>query len=639
MLQQSLRHRICDTLKRFAPFNDFKIDDLLDLSQKVVIEYCAEGDFIFKQDETPKKYFFFIKEGSIKLFKTTDENTVLHNQCDEGDCIGVRQLFIEDPYWFNAQATEETLLYAIPLDAMKPLLQTYPKATFFFAQTFSINLRNNLEQSATASEIQPEANLSAIFSLEKVRNAVTCSPEISVKEAAFLMNRTRISSLVVVDEYENPCGVVSDSTLRRLVATGIFGIDTPVEKIMTRPPACTKAGLTLADIQIQMIQKKVRYLCVTEDGTPKTKLQGIVTEHDLIIAHGNNPAVLLREIQNTNDVDELKKIMQRVDSLLENYLNMDVSTHFTANLIAELNDTFTRKSIEIAQQELKNQGIVAPQGVGFCWLTLGSGGRREQLLKTDQDNALIFSNVAPEQLEETKTYFLQLSKRVTDILHHGGFEYCIGEMMASNPSWCLSLDAWKQLFTDWMNQPNAESLLKYKIFFDYRPVFGDELLAEQLTESIFAHIKKNGIFLTFMAKDAIENPPPLSFFRNLIVEKNGEHKDEFNVKARGLTPIADLVRVLVLGAGITKQSNTIQRLEALAELEPHHKTLYANVMKSYETILKFRAKQGLKNKNSGKYIKPADLDKLDRLLLRQSFRPIEDLQSVVSIRFATIQLH
>jgi CBS domain-containing protein len=160
-----------------------------------------------------------------------------------------------------------------------------------------------------------------------------------------------------------------------------------------------------------------------------------------------------------------------------------------------------------------------------------------------------------------------------------------------------------------------------------------------LSESIFAHIRKHDIFLAFMAKDAIENPPPLSFFRNLIVEKNGEHKDEFNIKARGLTPIADIVRVLVLGAGITKQSNTIQRLEALAELEPHHKTLYTNVMKSYETILKFRAKQGLKNKNSGKYIKPADLDKLDRLLLRQSFRPIEDLQSVVSVRFATIQLH
>ncbi len=640
MLQQSLSSRVADTLRRFEPFNQIQIADLLQLAEKVVIRYVGENDFVFKQNEMTTGSFFFIKEGSIRLTKTSDDRVVLYNECDEGDCFGVRQLFSEDAYWFNAQAQEETLLYAIPLELMKSFLQKYPKATFFFAQVFTTNLRNVSEQIVqdVVAENTGEIHLSAIFSLEKVRKAVTCAPHISVKDAAQLMTTRRVSSLVVVDEHQKPCGVLSDSTLRRLVATGIYGIETPVEKMMTKPAACTKAGLSLADIQIQMIQKKVRFLCVTEDGTNQTTLQGVVSEHDLIIAHGNNPAVLFREIQYSNTSEELKKIMQKVDFLLENYLNMEVSSHFVANLIAELNDALTRKAIEIAQQELDLQGVFAPEKATFCWLTLGSGGRREQLLKTDQDSALIFSDVPKEDYEKTKNYFLQLAKRVTIILNESGFDFCIGDMMASNPSWCLSLSEWQKLFQEWMNQPNATSLLKYKIFFDYRPTFGDETLSEALTESIFTYIKGNSFFLIFMAKDAIENPPPLSFFRNLIVEKNGEHKNEFNIKARGMTPIADLVRVLTLGANLAKKNNTIQRLEALMELEPHNKALYANIAKSYEMLIKFRAKQGLKHHNTGKYINPNELDKLDRLLLRQSFQPIESLQELVKIRYSVDQL-
>ena len=642
MLQQSLSSRVADTLRRFAPFHLMTSEDLITLSQNVVIQYLSENDFVFKQEEKPKSYFFFIKEGSVKLFKNTDGQIVLHNECDEGDCFGVRQLFTEDTYWFNAKASEETLLYAVPIELMKTFLQKYPKVTYFFAQIFAANISSGIGQEIISvephSELLADFQLSSIFSIDKVRKPITCLSNLTVQSAAILMTAQKISSIVIVDDANRPLGILSDSTLRRLIATGKYSIETPVENVMTKPVACTKAGLTLADIQIQMIQKKVRYLCVTEDGTNQTSLQGIVSEHDLIIAHGNNPAVLFREIQYSNDVFELKKIMQRVDVLLENYLNMEVSVHFVANIIAELNDAFTRRAIEITIEELVQKGIEKPANVDFCWLTLGSGGRREQLRKTDQDSALIFSNVEPELYDETKAYFLTLAKRVTEILNIGGFEYCIGEMMASNPLWCLSLEQWQQQFRDWIDLPNPKSMLSYKIFFDFRATFGSESLADSLSDSIFLHLENNTIFLTFMAKDASENPPPLSFFRNLIVEKNGEHKDKFNIKARGLTPVADVVRALVLGAGIKNKTNTIQRLEAMSELEPQNKELYMNVAKSYQTILKFRAKQGLKNKNSGKYIMPNELDKLDRLLLRQSFKPIEDLQQLIGIRYAVSHL-
>jgi CBS domain-containing protein len=637
MLQQSLSYRIADTLRRFAPFMEIKMEDLTFLAEKVVIQYVGEENYVFKQEENPNSFFYFIKEGSVKLLKEIEGTTILYNQCDEGDCFGVRQLFIEDAYWFSAQATEETLLYAIPLEVMKNLLPKYPKISSFFINTFSTNFRNAAEQIIVAEEskdFNSNLQLSSIFTIDKVRKPITCEKNITVQAAAQIMTDARVSSIVVVDDAFTPLGILSDSTLRRLVATGKFSIETLVEQIMTKPAACTKAGLTLAEIQILMIQKKVRYLCVTEDGTPSTTLKGIVSEHDLIIAHGNNPAVLFREIQYCETPDELSKIMQRVDVLLKNYLEMDVSADFVANIIAELNDACTRKAIDFSIKKLENEGCVMPENVSFCWLTLGSGGRREQLLKTDQDSALIFQNVNDENYEACQKYFLDLSKNVTEVLFASGFAYCVGEMMASNPLWCISLSEWQQKFKEWIDLPNASSMLKYKIFFDFRATYGDERLADALTESTFDYLKNNQIFLTFMAKDATGNPPPLSFFRNLIVEKNGEHKDQFNIKARGLTPVADVVRALILGAGIKNKTNTIQRLEALAELEPQNSKLYMNVSKSYETILKFRAKQGFKNNDSGKYISPSELDKLDRLLLRQSFKPIEDLQNLINIRYA-----
>jgi CBS domain-containing protein len=639
MLQHSLSNRVADTLRKYAPFNLMTESDLLLLSQKVVIQYVAEDDFVFKQADAPKSFFFFIKEGSIKLFKEVEEKATLHNQCDEGDCFGVRQIFADENYWFNAQAAEETLLYAIPIAVLKDFLPRYPKMSFFLAQIFSTNIQNATEQIVVNTEVAsdnnfPDIHLSSILTFDKIRNAVTCSPSITIQTAAKMMTQARVSSIIVINDEKKPIGIISDSTIRRCVTVENFDNQQVIEKIMTKPVACTKAGLSLADIQIQMIQKKVRYLCITEDGSDKTPLQGIVSEHDLIIAHGNNPAVLFREIQNAETVPTLQKIMQRVDVLLANYLNMEVSAHFVANLIAELNDAFTRKAIEMSIDELSKSDIEKPQNVNFCWLTLGSGGRREQLKKTDQDNALIFSDVRAEDFDATHQYFLMLAKKVTDIVHAGGFAYCTGEMMASNPLWCQPISHWQKQFRDWMDTPDTKSILQYKIFFDYRPVFGDENLAQQLTDATFEHLESHQIFLTFMAKDAAENPPPLSFFRNLIVEKNGEHKDQFNIKARGLTPIADLVRALVLGAGIKNVTNTIQRLEALSAIEPQNKELYQNVAKSYETILKFRAQQAIKNNDSGKYISPQALDKLDRLLLRRSFRPIEDLQTLVTMRFA-----
>ncbi len=633
--------RIYDFLKEFPPFQSFKKTDLLFLCEQVVVRYVELRDTVFKEGDEAKPDFFVVREGAIRLTRmdTQGAGAQLYNLCDEGDIFGIRQLFGDDSYALTAMAAEDSLIYCIPIEAMKTMLEEYPKVIVFLANAYALNIRRDVHQTLQVSQnnggnqnspLQNEIYVSSIFTLDRVRKAVTCHAQSTLKAAAALMTERNVSSLVVVNEAQMPIGIFSDSTLRKVVARTHFDPKQSVEAVMTKPPACTKAGQTLADIQISMIRNKVRYLCITEDGTGQTPLIGIVSEHDLIIAHGRNPAVLIREINYANAA-ELVKIMERADDLLKSYVQREVAIPFVANILAEIHDALNIRAIQLVQHDMLLEGKDVPN-VAFAWLLIGSAGRREQLLRTDQDSALLFADVPTEQYAATQAYFIELAQRVTHILNDCGFAYCKGDMMASNPQYCLSLGEWSAKFQQWVKHTNAESLLNCKIFFDFRPVFGNMNLFETLQTEVRSYFDKESIFLTMLARDSTLTAPPLSFFRNLIVERNGEHRNHLNIKNRALVLIADAVRTLALGARVAAVG-TLDRLAQLADNDAPNAELFQDCATAYENLMRFRAINGLRTHSTGRYINPEALSKLDRLVLRQSFMPIEKLQDLVKLRF------
>jgi CBS domain-containing protein len=271
--------------------------------------------------------------------------------------------------------------------------------------------------------------------------------------------------------------------------------------------------------------------------------------------------------------------------------------------------------------------------VAFCWLSLGSEGREEQLLRTDQDNALLYADVPEAESANVKQYFLQLAQHVNDTLHACGFVYCPADMMARNPNWCLSLSEWQQQFKRWIQTPDEKAVLYSTIFFDYRPVYGDYSLAEALTTSIYQHLQVEGLFLPILAKNALTNPAPLSFFRSFVVERSGEHKNEFDIKSRAMMPLADAARVLSLHHKLSGLNSTIKRYKKLALLEPNNAALFEEAAMAYEILMRFRATDGFKHQDSGRFIQPEALNKIERLSLKSAFKPIEDLQALLKTRF------
>ncbi len=631
--------RVFEFLNRYPPFSLLDEDFLMKISENVVIKYFPTDTVIFSQNEPTKPFIYIVREGAVQLLREEEDGKTLVDQCDEGDVFGIRPLLAEQPYALTACTVEESLIYAIGTEGFRPALERNPKVAWYLAQSFAAGVRNKMElQKKGRIFITPEAISEMVEPLVEVQTInhskapVTCTPRTSIKRAAEIMRQKKVGSIIVINKKRHPVGILTDRDLRNKVVTGDYGIDQPVSGIMSKPVVTVPPQLTVADVQIAMIRQKIHHLCLTKDGTVDSEILGVISEHDLLVLQGNNPAVFIRELSRGRSGKELRHIRERAEALLYDYLKQEVSIEFIAGVMTEVNDELITRAIGLALGKMEAEGKSMPD-VAWCWLGLGSEGREEQLLRTDQDNALVFEDVASEDYEEVKTCFLDLSSKITTILHEAGFAYCPGDMMASNPSWCKSLEEWKKQFSEWITQPSAENIMYSSIFFDFRAIYGEKRLTDELSEHIFQEIDQHSLFLSFLARGALLNPAPLTFFRNFMVERSGAHKDNFDIKARAMMPLADAARCLILEAKMPGVNNTFHRFQKLADLEEKNRELYTQAADAYETLVRYRAFQGLKNRNSGRYFRPSELTKMERMNLRNTFEPIRELQLLLKVRF------
>lgn len=210
--------------------------------------------------------------------------------------------------------------------------------------------------------------------------------------------------------------------------------------------------------------------------------------------------------------------------------------------------------------------------------------------------------------------------------------------MGSNPKWCLTVNEWSQQFNRRITTPDQDNLMLCTIFFDYQLVYGNQQLVKRLSQSIFESIEAHDIFLSYLGRNALQNPPPLSFFRQFLVEDNGEHKEQFDIKVRAMMPLVDAARLLILSHNVKSINNTLERYEKLVELEPQNKDIYLFCIDAFKDLLFFRTEQGINNKDSGRFIDLTFLSKGDRLKLKRSFKAVKAVQELIKNRFKLSQL-
>jgi len=638
-MKNTIAERIFDFLKNFPPFDVLEKEQLFQIASQVKVTYVEIDNFIFKQGQNPHDHFYIVKDGAIGLYRAMDNDQILVDICDEGDIFGLRALIQGDQYLLNAKAKEESILYAISIKILKEIIETNDKVNKFLIASFSTNIRspyakNNSGQLFANDDVLQlnKSSLADIQTINYSKYPITCSKTNSIKEAADIMCLKRVGSILIV-ENKKPIGIITDKDLRLKIATGLFLINDIVTKIMSSPVITSHEKITTAEAQIAMLKNKITHLCITKDGTPNSELIGVLSEHDIVVLHGNNPSVLIKELKRATNVNSLRYIKEKTSNLLEGYIEQKLPLLFVLNIISEINDVITIKAIEFSILEMKTKPPVK-----FSWLALGSQGRHEQLLITDQDNALVFKNVQEEDYAQTKAYFLKLAKKINDKLHFIGYEYCPAKMMASNPNWCLSLNEWKTQFNSWITKPSEDKIMLCTIFFDYSLVYGNKELVTKMSDSIFKSIHTYEIFLNFLGRNALLNPPPIGFFRQFLVESDGKHKDQFDLKSRALMPLIDAARLLTLSHQIKDVNNTIARFQKLMEVESQNKDLYLSCIDSFKILLRYRTKQGLKHNDSGRYVDLNHLSKSEKLKLKGCFGSIKDVQELLKIRYNLFQM-
>ncbi|WP_282073673.1 DUF294 nucleotidyltransferase-like domain-containing protein [Polaribacter atrinae] len=626
----TIAKRISDFLKDFPPFNMLHKDELLAISKAVDILYLEKDSDLFITGAPIKNQFYVVKDGAIGLFE--EETNVLVDECDEGDIFGLRALIRKDSYKLTATALEESIVYSLSSELFENYITTNPEASAYLMTSFVSNTRYselNLQKPNQSSE-----GIQDFFeeqSIDFSKNPINCSPETSIKAAAIIMTHKRVGSIVITEK-NKPLGIITDKDLRIKIATGIISIEEPVTKIMSFPVITYPENITVAEAQIAMLKYKITHLCITKDGTPNSDLTGILSEHDIIVVRENNASALVKEVKRTSTTKQLQQIRKQAEQLLKRYIKQQIPIVFASKILSAINESITQKIIDQSIKEMPT-----PPPTTFAWLAIGSQGREEQLLLTDQDNALVFNNVDKNNYKKTQQYFLMLSKKINQKLEIVGFELCPANMMASNPTWCLSVSQWEHQFKKWIITPDQDNLMLCTIFFDFDFVFGDKNIVNTLSEGIFKSIASHDIFLTYLGLNALKNPPPLSFFRQFLVERNGEHKDQFDIKARAMMPLVDAARLLILSKNIKTHNNTIVRFEKLVELEPQNKDVFLACLKAFKNLLYFRTQQGLLHNDSGRFIDLKTLSKANRLELKSCFKAVKDVQDLIQTRFKLSQ--
>jgi CBS domain-containing protein len=403
--------------------------------------------------------------------------------------------------------------------------------------------------------------------------------------------------------------------------------------IMSRPVQSILPDAFCFEAILAMITHGIKYLTVVDGLT----LLGIVSEHDLMVSQGYNPVAVIKGIQQAAGVDQVVVIRNNIDRAMRVILEHGGMARDICELITTLNDTLTQKIILLAEEAMLREGLGHPP-VPYAWIALGSEGRREQTLRTDQDNALVFADCLPEREEEVQRFFLDLAGRVVSGLEQCGFPRCKGGFMAVNPKWCQPFQAWKDYYRHWIvdfDYPEEEVLQSF-IFFDFRPIFGQYDFTIRITEFISGCLRQRGSFLRDMAETAVLHETPLGFFKRLVVEKSGEHRNQMNLKVNGLTPLVDAVRTLALDQRIY-ETNTLDRIAALAGRDLLSQAEADDLRDAFNVIMLVRIRHHVSTINRmgepDNYINPEELSIIQRTMLKEAFKTIDRLQQSLKLRY------
>ncbi|KXO12479.1 putative signal-transduction protein [Moritella sp. JT01] len=602
---------IVDFIKTIPPFNLLSDQHCHLIAKRVSIGYYRnQSELETLRDDQVMLYL--VKKGVVAYYNEINE---LQAKFSEGDLCSVLCQENIDELQITLLIEEDSLIYSIDFKALQELLIDYPNALQFLLQTAPQRLQDKMGAVSESALIASSLTNAPIMDYYN-SPAITISSQASIQNVAKYMTEKNVSCLVIMAN-GSPAGIVTDKDIRRrCVATGLSS-QGPVTEIMTDKMATIDINLCGHDALALMISQRIHHLPVTNHGV----LVGMLTATDLMNQEGHHAVNLSSVIHKASSVAALVELSSMLPKLQVSMAKLGASADYLGKNISALTMAFTIRLIELAEQKLGG----AP--VSYAWLCTGSQARQEQLVYSDQDNALIIADHAtPEQ----EGWFKAFAHFICDGLAACGYIYCPGNIMATNQQWRQKKQVWQRYFTDWVTEPDPQALLNSSVFFDLTTVYGDSSLLQDVRRNMLIQTQKNTLFLAYLSRNALLQKPPLGFFRDFVLIHDGNNKKGLDLKHNGLAPIINLARIYALAEGI-EDVNTIMRLKLAAGTPSLSRTESANLIDAFELLGMLRAehqaKQIARGEKADSYLLPKEISRLEREHLKDAFKVVKAMQN------------
>lgn len=458
------------------------------------------------------------------------------------------------------------------------------------------------------------------------REAVICPLDTSIAQLARQMTAHQLTAALIASETGAVIGIVTDHDLRARVLAANVELSAPVHTIMSAPLMKIPEHALIYEALLRMEEKGVHHLAVEDQNG---QIVGVVDSKALIQFQRYGPIVLSREILRAASPDDVVRSCKRTASLVKTLLDSSAKPRPVTNMIASICDAATARLIQLAIDDL------GPPPAPFAYIAMGSQGRQEQTLLTDQDNGIIFAPPVGASPDSVGDYFLKLGARVCADLHQAGYTLCRGNVMASNPRWCRALPAWISGFNEWVQKSEAQEVIDLGIFFDFRTVYGNAELAQELRHHIHMALKDKPAFYHHFAQNALTFKPPFRLLGNIYLGGATEHVGEINLKD-AMMPMVSFARLYALRDQV-KQTHTLERIEALAERGVIVPSTRDEISAAYDFLMQLRLGAQLASIQAGRpptnIIHPGKLGYIQKELLKQAFAQIAAVQKKISYDF------
>ncbi|MFH1057454.1 MAG: DUF294 nucleotidyltransferase-like domain-containing protein [Pseudomonadota bacterium] len=620
---------ILNFLSATEPFADLPAPVLEGLASRCGQEFHPKGSSILTRAKSQVTHLRLIHHGQVRLFLRDDNGSESMVEIrGGGQAIGALGILRESLSNLDVVAEHDTLCVLVGRDDYLALTESQPRFAQFYLKHISEAYVGKALTELARPRVTPGGGEGALYLFTAQvgdlarRRPVTIAADAQVQQAAALMSEERAGCLLVTDPAGEIVGIVTDRDLRNKVVASGRDFRTPVADIMTAPVQAIPSHTTAFDALLEMMRRRVHHLALERQG----KVVGIISGHDLMVLQGTSPLFLVREIMAQDKIEGLYDLSLKSPRVVRSLIYEGAKPGYVCRLITLINDHILDRLLTLLVQELGDPPVP------FCWLLMGSEGRREQTFRTDQDNGLIYRD--PTNAAEARAaqeYFAAFGAQAIEHLVRCGFARCKGGIMASNPQWCRPYSVWRGYFERWVSTPEPKDVLHATIFFDFRAGWGDLDLGERLRSHLMGIVSGQDVFLRFLARDTMTTPAALStFFRNFITEREGPHKGRLDLKTRGLVPFVDFARLMSLKHGV-RETNTLERLTRLDEKRGLSHELYLKISQSYELMMQLRLvhqqllhEEGLEPDN---FVDPQELSDLERSTLKEAFAVVAEIKA------------